>query len=67
MYLYCMVCEIDSDSGVVLQTELISGESRDKIGFTYTRIPNYHHLEPIVLIVRSPRIRHLETQSDNVE
>ena len=50
-YLQCSGREFNPNGGLRLQAELISGKSREDVGFSNTRIPNEYDLEEIVVFM----------------
>lgn len=42
--------ELDTDGRLGLEAELVSGESREKVGFTGARVTDQHHLEKVIVV-----------------
>ncbi len=42
--------ELDTDSGLGLETELVTCESREQVGFTGTTVTDQYHLEKVIVV-----------------
>jgi len=43
--------ELDADGGLAVEVEFVSGETREKVGFTNTGVSNEDHLEEEIVLV----------------
>jgi hypothetical protein len=51
-------CELDADSGLGLEAELVAGESGEEVGLADARVADEHHLEEVVVLLLGAPTRH---------